>query len=275
VYYVRGGYFNNDGLVAADPNPNVKAVFAGNDDHGSYSDSQISEALVADSVNAIAASPYWNNSAIIITYDESDGFYDHMPEAIRNWGPDHLPLNGGPRIPAIVISPYAATHVVDHVYSEHSSVIKLINTLFKLTPLANLPDEVAGRLAGYRNVTNDPALVAPNGSKQKNLAPGDGDNNGIGALLEAFDNDRLLGTVPVLPPAYAEIPSATVLSLPHYNGAGCTTLGITPTDYPNGYSVGGEIDPPPTDFNPRPTVSLTVSGATVAGSGPFTPGWQN
>jgi phospholipase C len=74
-------------------------------------------------------------------------------------------------------------------------------------------------------------------------------------LLEAFDNGRLLGFVPPLPPRYATIPQQVVLSLPHYRGAGCTALGITPTDYPSGYAVGAEMDKPPADFNPRPTVS--------------------
>jgi phospholipase C len=46
-----------------------------------------------------------------------------------------------------------------------------------------------------------------------------------------------------------------VTSLPHYAGTGCPALKITPTDYPNGYAVGAESDPPPADFNPRPTVS--------------------
>ena len=40
VFYVRGGYYNNDGLQSADPSPAARANFAGNDDHGSYSDSQ-------------------------------------------------------------------------------------------------------------------------------------------------------------------------------------------------------------------------------------------
>jgi phospholipase C len=258
VFYVRGGYFNNDGLNTLNPNPNVRATFAGNDDHASYSDTQISEANVADSVNAIAASPYWSQSAIIITYDETDGMYDHVPEAVRSWGPDHLPLAGGPRIPTIVISPYAASHTISHVYSEHSSVIKFIDEVFKLTPLANLPDEAAARLQGYRNPARDLSLYAPDGSRQRELGPADKPGNGIGDLLEAFDNDRLLGKKALLPASYATIPSATVLALPHYNGAGCAALGITPTDYPNGYSVGGENDPPPADFNPRPTVSPGV-----------------
>jgi phospholipase C len=242
VFYVRGGYFNNDGLHAADPNPDVRALFAGNDDHGSYSDSQISEALIADSVNAIAASPYWAESAIVVTYDESDGFYDHVPPRIRSWGPDGLPLAGGPRIPAIVISPYAATHVVSHVYSEHGSVIKFINTVFGLTPLSALPDELHARALG----ATEQAVAGPNGL-QTALGPNDGD--GVGDLLEAFDNDRLTGRSPIVPA-----------------NAGCSALRIVPTDYPNGYGVGRENDPPPADFNPRPTVSVGVgAGAEVPG----------
>ena len=44
-------------------------------------------------------------------------------------------------------------------------------------------------------------------------------------------------------------------TLAQYNGQGCSTLKITPTDYPSGYAVGGDSDPPPLDFNPRPTQS--------------------
>lgn len=254
VFYVRGGYYNNDALQTLDPNPDVRATFAGNDDHPAYSDSQISEALIADSVNAIAASPYWAHSAIIITYDETDGLYDHVPERIRSWGPDGLPLSGGPRIPAIIISPFGAAHAISHVYSEHSSVIKFIDALFSLLPLADLPDEKRAR--GLR------ALKAPDGTPQKDLGPAD-DFVEMGNLFEAFDNDRLLGRVPPLPAALATISAVT--DLPHDRGEGCKTLKITPTDYPQGLKPGGEIDPPPPDFNPRPRVSpgLPLSGNWV------------
>jgi phospholipase C len=257
VFYVRGGYYNNDGLLPADTNPNVRASTPGNDDHPNYSDAQISEALIADSVNAIANSPYWSQSAIIITYDETDGLYDHQPEQFRTYGPDHLPETGGPRIPTIVISPFAAAHTVSHVYSEHSSVIKFINELFNLTPLADLPDEAAARAAGATN----PAFNGPNGP-QTNLGPADALAT-MGDLLEAFDNDRLSGNAPPLPASYATIDPTTVHTLPHYvstlpDGSpqyGCQVLGISPTDYPSGYAIGGENDPPPDDFNPRPTQS--------------------
>ena len=58
VFYVRGGYANNDSLVPQVPNAAEQADFAGNDDHPGYSDAFISEAQVADAVNAIANSPY-------------------------------------------------------------------------------------------------------------------------------------------------------------------------------------------------------------------------
>ena len=257
VFYVRGGYYNNDGLTPVDPNPAVQASTPGNDDHPNYSDAQISEALIADSVNAIASSPYWKDSAIIITYDETDGLYDHQPEKFRTYGPDGQPETGGPRIPAIVISPYAKAHAVSHVYSEHSSVIKFIDHLFGLTPLAHLPDEAKARA----DAASSSAFNAPDGSPQTHLGPGDALAD-MGDLLEAFDYDRLRGEVEPLPASYAMIEPKTVHTLPHYMSTvkaktqyGCQVLGITPTDYEHGYGAAREIDPPPADFNPRPVQS--------------------
>jgi phospholipase C len=233
--------------------------------------------LVADSVNAIVNSPYWPESAIIITYDESDGFFDHMPENFRTYGPDGHPETGGPRIPTIVISPYAAVHTVSHVYSEHSAVIKFINELFGLTALSSLPSESAAQTKGATLCPSQPAFCAPGSTPQTKLGPAD--TAAMGDLLEAFDNDRLLGNLPTLPATYATIgtgiqaANTITASLPHYGGQGCqnAALAITPTDYPSGYGVGAESDPPPIDFNPRPTVSTgspyyNTSGNTTAGS---------
>jgi phospholipase C len=250
VFYVRGGYGNNDGLVPVDPNPAVQSAFAGSDDHASYSDAQISESLVADEVNAIASSPYWANSAIIITYDETDGDYDQAQPGLRQLDPEGNPLTPGPRIPAIVISPYAAAHVVSHEYGEHSSVIKFINELFKLKPLADLPDEKKGKQLGLSEFN------------QPSLEPSDGSDSPAGDLFSAFDNGRLSGVTLPLPASYAMIPQSAVISLPHYasTGGGCYTLNIVPTDYQNGTL----IDPAPSDFNPRPTLTPGI---------PTQPGW--
>ena len=52
-------------------------------------------------LNALMQSKYWKSTAIVLTWDDFGGFYDHVP-------PPHVDLYGdGPRVPAIVISPYA------------------------------------------------------------------------------------------------------------------------------------------------------------------------
>ena len=246
VFYVRGGYGNNDKMTPLDPNPAVQANFIGNDDHPGYSDAQISEALLADEVNAIAASPYWKDSAIVITYDETDGLYDHAALNLRSNDPEGAPLAGGPRVPTIVISPYARAHAVDHAYAEHSSVIRLIDALFGLVPLADLPDEARGRRLGQIEFG------------QGSLGPADAKINPMDNLFGAFDNNRLLGNTETLLAAYAIIPAAVAKALPPYGGQGCYTLNIVPTDY-----RGGKLlDPPPADFNPRPG---TTPGIPTAG----------
>ena len=243
VFYLRGGYNNIQNLFPVDPNPALRATFAGDDDHPGYSDVQIASTLLAAEVNLIARSPYWSQSAIIITYDETDGLYDHAPEVIRNYDPYGLPLDQGPRIPTILISPYGVVHGVSHEPSEHSSIIKFIDLLYGLTPLANLPDEKQARLKG----------VSMYG--QQYLGPADAGVPGVGNLFTAFDNNRLLGTAPPLPARYAILPDSFFSVFPQLSNNGCQYLNIEPTDH-------GLPNPVPVDFNPRPgsTPGVPTSG---------------
>jgi phospholipase C len=243
VFYLRGGYGNIRGWRPQDPNPKLATVFNGDNDHPGYSDTQISEAQLAEEINAIAASPYWNQSAIIITYDESDGLYDHAQPRVRSHDAAGLPLEQGPRIPAIVISPYAVAHGVSHAPSEHSSIIKFVDELFGLIPLADLPDELRARQIGADKFG------------QQNLGPADDNVEGVGDMSSAFDVLRLQGKRAPLGAEYATIPATEIARFPHANGAGCKQLEITPTDWalPN---------PVPADFNPRPD---TTPGAPTAG----------
>jgi phospholipase C len=243
VFYVRGGYGNIFANKPLDPNPNLATVFNGDDDHPGYSDSQLSEALLAREINAIAASPYWPNSVILIAYDESDGLYDHARPRVRSHDASGLPLDQGPRIPAILISPYAVAHAVSHEPAEHSSIIKLVDELFNLIPLADLPDEERARAIG----------LAKYG--QKDLGPADDKVPGVGDLLSGFSNARLLGRAAPLPASYAVIPEAEIAAFPHYNAQGCRVLHIRPTDT-------GLPNPIPADFNPRPdtTPGIPTSG---------------
>ena len=263
VFYLRGGYDNNDGLAPVDPTPAIRQAFLGNDDHPAYSDQQISEAFAARAISDIAGSPYWRQSAIIITYDESDGFYDHVPPTKRSTFADGSILAAGPRIPTILISPYAKTGEVSHRYSEHGSIIKFINELKDLVPLASLPDEERGRALGKTKLG------------QNNLGPSDDPKNAVGDLTEAFDIQRLSGQKPPIPPAMATFTPAQIKTLPHlakanyssngYTNGACAAIGILPTDFQSlaDYKNGNPTDKYPTDVNPRPTASpgIPTSGS--------------
>jgi phospholipase C len=238
VYYIRGGFQNIVGLNPALRDKAVQHNFQGDDDHPGYSDSALSEALVAREVNAIAQSIYWQESAIIITYDESEGDYDHVPPTFVEYDPQGLPLSRGPRIPLIVISPYARAHVVSHESGDHASVIKFIDILFKLPRLADLPDELQARLAGEKMF------------QQAYLGPADDNTPGIGDLLSAFDPARLEGQTRPLPASYAM--TSEIDAIPPDGSEGCKVIGIVPVDVARGI-----VTHIPADFNPRPKTDPT------------------
>ena len=254
VFYIRGGYVNQAGLLPPITNANtpadevqaIDAAKAGDDDHPSYSDRQLSEAMAARVINDIAAnSAIWQHSAIIITYDESDGYYDHVPPRILAYGPDGLPQSRGVRVPLIVISPYARTHVVSHVEGDHNAVIQTINAIFGLPALASLPDEAQALAAGNSSQFNQ---FGPTGFEQKYLGPRDINSPITESLLSSFDPQRLMGTSPPLPASLAMIPDSAVTTLPHYGGQGCLWIGVTPEDASQG--IANNI---PAGFNPLPS----------------------
>jgi phospholipase C len=74
-------------------------------------------------------SPLWKSSAIIVTYDENGGFWDHVAP------PKGDPFGPGTRVPAIVISPFARRGAVDHTTYDTTSILALIEKRFGLSPL--------------------------------------------------------------------------------------------------------------------------------------------
>ncbi len=249
LFYVKGGYQNILNLKPADPKASLATVFPGDDDHPGYSDAQISEANVAELVNRIAASKYWSQSAIIVTWDDSEGDYDHVPPPLFETGPGsgNAPadeLANGPRVPLIVISPFSKTNQVIHSYGTQGSVVKFIDEVFNLTPLGDLPDEQKGRFGalrlGHANYDADDTASFPSDD-----------------LTDAFDPGRLAGTTAPLPAAYAEVPNDYVVNLPQKTGLGCGAIGVIPVDYLRG--VANNI---PADFNPRPSSDPTATGKT-------------
>ena len=106
----------------------IKPIGADNE-HPGYATLINGQQHAADLVSAIQNSAYWNDTAIIITYDEHGGRWDHVaPPAVDKWGP-------GSRVPAIIISPFAKKGFVDHTQNETTSILKLIEERWNLKPL--------------------------------------------------------------------------------------------------------------------------------------------
>ena len=98
-------------------------------EHPGYADIVAGENHVIQLINAIQSGPEWNSTAIIITYDENGGFWDHVaPPAIDRWGP-------GARVPAIIVSPYAKKGFVDHTQYETVSILAFIEKRFGVAAL--------------------------------------------------------------------------------------------------------------------------------------------
>ncbi len=102
-----------------------------NSDHPGVGTGNGGPSWVASIVNAIGSSKYWGNTAIIITWDDWGGFYDHVP-------PPHRDLYAlGPRVPLIVVSPYAKRGYVSHTVHEFGSVLHFVEEVYGLPSLGN------------------------------------------------------------------------------------------------------------------------------------------
>jgi len=89
----------------------------------------VGENWTVDQINAVMQGPDWNSTVIFLTWDDFGGFYDHVPPPVL----DSLGL--GPRVPMLIISPYAKTGYISHELYEFSSVVKFIEQRFSLPTL--------------------------------------------------------------------------------------------------------------------------------------------
>ena len=113
------------------------------DGHPGYSDPIDEQHFIVNTVNQIEQSKYWKSTAIVITYDDSDGWYDHQVSPIVNGSntavdaaictstpvrlgsyPDRCGY--GQRLPLVVISPYTRSNYVSHNVTDQSSITKFI-----------------------------------------------------------------------------------------------------------------------------------------------------
>jgi phospholipase C len=137
------------------------------DGHAGYSSPVFEQPFLVETINRLMKSPYWKHIAIIIAYDDSDGWYDHaMPPNVNqsqtpfdvltgtNQSGTNSPLGGyqgrygyGPRLPLVVISPFAKQNFVDHSITDQSSILRFIEDNWKLGQIGDSSfDALAGSL---------------------------------------------------------------------------------------------------------------------------------
>jgi phospholipase C len=104
------------------------------------------ESLIKATYEAVRNSPLWNESMLIITWDEHGGFYDHVPPPSAIAPGDTAPGGDnnqygftfgqyGPRVPAVVISPLIPPNLIDHRVYDHASIPATLEACFGLNPM--------------------------------------------------------------------------------------------------------------------------------------------
>jgi len=187
----------NHGFLSPDHLPAVSFLKAPGyeDGHAAYSDPFDEQEFVTSEINALEQSPDWSSTAVIITYDDSDGFYDHVYSGVHNPSAgvqDFLtgtglcgtgtPLAGqdgrcgyGPRLPLLLISPWAKQGDVSNTLTDFSSIDKFIEDNWGLPRIQGSFDSIAGSLNSMFDFhgKGDPKLfLDPNTGQRENFGPG-------------------------------------------------------------------------------------------------------
>jgi phospholipase C len=111
-------------------------------------DMQVGQAMVASIVSAVTKSPEWPSTALLFSFDEQGGLYDHVPPPAACVPDDIAPIlqpgdvqasydELGLRVPLVAVSPYAKRGYVSHVVTDHTSLLRMIAARFELPALTH------------------------------------------------------------------------------------------------------------------------------------------
>ncbi len=146
--------------LAAGTLPEVVFVDPDYDDHPPL-DVQFGEDWVRRLAVALFASPVWPDAALVLTYDESGGFFDHVPPpraCLPSFEPRQLGFDQlGFRVPLVVVSPWARRGFVSHAPHETASVTRLVEAVFDL-PALTIRDANASALLDLFDFESPPRL---------------------------------------------------------------------------------------------------------------------
>ena len=144
--------------------------------HNRYSDSLVEQRFLVETINRLQRLPEWKETAILIVWDDSDGLYDHALPPLANTsntsqdaltGPDSCGesvagayqgrCGYGPRLPLLVVSPFAKSNFVDHTLTDQTSVIRFIEDNWGLERIGDQSfDEKAGTIENMFDFSRHP-----------------------------------------------------------------------------------------------------------------------
>jgi phospholipase C len=160
--------------------------YAGGQSQHPKDDVRNGELLIKEVYETLRNSPLWENSLLIITYDEHGGFFDHVtpPSCVAPGDGSKYTVHGfnfeqlGVRVPAVVISPYIPKGIIDHRVYDHSSIPATIEALAGLAPLTQR-DAVANNLTSLLSLAQPrqdtpvelPEIAADDAEAEVTVAP--------------------------------------------------------------------------------------------------------
>ncbi|WP_082683325.1 phospholipase C [Fictibacillus sp. FJAT-27399] len=161
--------------------PAVSFLKAANyqDGHAGYSDPLDEQHFIVNTINHLQKLPDWKHTAVVLAYDDSDGWYDHVmhnplvngsddlkTDALYGPGDAGKPRLGsykdragfGPRLPLLVISPYAKKNFVDHSLTDQTSILRFIEDNWSLGKIGDYSfDSVAGSMENMFDFNHAPS----------------------------------------------------------------------------------------------------------------------
>ncbi|MFF7653885.1 phospholipase C [Streptomyces sp. NPDC007983] len=196
------------------------------DGHAGYSDPIDEQHFLVKQINAIQKSPQWKDTAVVVAYDDSDGWYDHAYAKPTNGSRDTTtgsngkatdspacqsaprPAGGyqdrcgpGPRQPLLVISPYSKSNKVDHTPTEQTSITRFIEDNWHTGRIGDASfDARATSLSGmfdFRHPNNTQVLLKQDGSVDSVHRSGHYTTSALAAgapIADALTPHRLAGT---------------------------------------------------------------------------------
>ena len=202
-------------------------------------------------IEAVQASPAWASTAILLTWDEGGGFFDHIaPLQLDAYGP-------GVRVPMIIISPFAKKGYVDTVFQDHGSQLKFIEAVFGLPTLASINHTFDTSTPLTNNYTNG----AP-------FPPRDG-NPATGNLTQCFtfttSPNFSLAPNPISL-TVKQGASGTSIITGSISGGFSSAIALAASGLPSGVTASFSPASIPAPGSGSSTLTLTVSSSATAGT---------